>query len=394
MNGPLTGLRVLDFGRYIAGPYCATLLADFGADVIRIERREGGEDRYLTPITEGGEGAMFIGLNRNKRGMTLDPAHPASREIKRRLIASADIVVANLPVDVLQRLELDYDSLRAVREDIIFVRISTFGPDGPYAQRVGFDPVVQAMSGAMSLTGFEPVPVRSVVNFEDFGTALHAAFGTLAALYERQRTGRGQIVDASLLSTGITFMQAMIAEQAVLQVNRRAQGNTGFYAAPADVYRAKDGWIVVLVNGNPMFRRWARLVGREDLIDDPRCVDDLTRADNAVLINEAMSAWTAGRTQAEAIRQLEEVRLAGAPVYDLDEVLNDPQVRARELLKLIEYPGVGQPVPIPNPAVQLSESRVSIRHRAPGLGEHTEEILRELGFDSEEMNAFREARVV
>lgn len=394
MNGPLTGLRVLDFGRYIAGPYCATLLADFGADVIRIERREGGEDRYLTPITSDGEGAMFIGLNRNKRGMTLDPAHPGSREIKHRLIASADVVVANLPIDVLEKLELDYESLCAVKPDIILARISTFGPDGPYAQRVGFDPVVQAMSGAMSLTGMPPVPIRSVVNFEDFGTALHAAFGTLAALYERQRTGRGQIVDASLLSTGITFMQAMIAEQAVLQVNRRAQGNTGFYAAPADVYRAKDGWIVVLVNGNPMFRRWARLVGREDLIADPRCADDLTRADNAALINEVMSAWMAGRTQAEVIRQLEEVRLAGAPVYDLDEVLNDPQVRARELLKLIEYPGVGQPVPIPNPAVQLSESRVSIRHRAPGLGEHTEEILRELGFDSEEMNAFREARVV
>ncbi|MBX3276559.1 MAG: CoA transferase [Acidobacteria bacterium] len=394
MQEPLAGLRVLDFGRYIAGPYCATLLADFGADVIRIERREGGEDRYLTPVTSGGEGAMFIGLNRNKRGMTLDPAHPLSREIKRRLIASADVVIANLPVDVLQKLELDYDSLRAIKEDIILVRISTFGPDGPYAERVGFDPVVQAMSGAMSLTGFPPVPVRSVVNFEDFGTALHAAFGALAAVYQRRRTGRGQVVDASLLATGITFMQAMIAEQALLRVNRQAQGNTGFYAAPADVYRAKDGWIVVLVNGNAMFRRWARLVEREDLIDDPRCADDLTRAENAALINEAMSAWTSGRTQAEAVRQLGDARLAGAPVYNLDEVLDDPQVKARELLKLIDYPGMENSAPIPNPAVRLSDANIEIRRRAPMLGEHTDEILRELGFSDDEMDSFRATRVI
>ena len=216
---------MLDFGRYIAGPYCAMLLADMGAEVIRIERREGGEDRYVAPITsppnQPGEGPMFIGLNRNKKGITLDPAHAEAREIKRRLIASADVVIANLPLDVLQKLELDYESLTAIKPDIILTRISTFGHEGPYANRVGFDSVVQAMSGAMSLTGFPGPPLRSVVNFADYGTALHAAFGTMVALFERARSGKGQIVDASLLATGATFMQALLAERHVLDLVRQ-----------------------------------------------------------------------------------------------------------------------------------------------------------------------------
>ena len=152
--GPLAGIRVIDFGRFIAGPYCGMLLADMGADVVRVDRRQGSEDRYVAPITESGEGGGFLSLNRNKRSLTLDASKPQSAEIIRRLVKSADIVIANLPIDVLKKMALDYDSLRAVKPDIIFARISTFGPDGPYASRVGFDTVAQAMSGAMSLTGF------------------------------------------------------------------------------------------------------------------------------------------------------------------------------------------------------------------------------------------------
>src|SRR5215475_1731630 len=299
MISPLTGVRVLDFGRYIAGPYCAMLLADFGAEVIRVERRDGGEDRYIAPITEQGEGPMFIGLNRNKKSVTLDPARPESREIKRRLIGSADVVVANLPINVLRKLELDYDSLAAIKPDIILTQISAFGAEGPYANRVGFDPVAQAMSGAMGLTGFPGAPIRSVVPFEDFGTALHAAFGTMAALYEKQKTGRGQIVEASLLSTGVTFMQTLLAEHYVTGVERRQQGNTGFHVAPSDTYQTKDGWIIIHVIGNPMFNRWAKLVGRDDLVDDPRYADDISRANNHQLITEAMNDWANQRTTEE-----------------------------------------------------------------------------------------------
>lgn len=394
MNAPLAGIRVIDFGRYIAGPYCAMLLADLGAEVIRVERREGGEDRFVAPLAETGEGGMFLGLNRNKKGLTLDPSHQDSAEIKRRLIASADIVVANLPLNVLKKLGLDYESLKAIRPDIILTMISTFGSDGPYANRVGFDSVAQAMSGAMGLTGFPGAPVRSIVPFEDFGTALHAAFGTMVALYEKQRTGQGQIVEASLLATGVTFMQSMLAERSVTGITRAPQGNTAFYAAPSDAYRTSDGWIMVPTIGQPMFERWAKLVGRPDLIDDPRCADDLSRADHHAIITEAMTAWSSQRTLAEAIEQLEKVRIPCGPVYDLQSVLTDPQVRARELLTYVEYPATPEAVPVASTPVRLSQTPGEIRHRAPLLGEHTDEVLKELGFTKTEVDGFRSSGVI
>jgi crotonobetainyl-CoA:carnitine CoA-transferase CaiB-like acyl-CoA transferase len=231
---PLAGIRVIDFGRFIAGPYCAMLLADMGADVIRVDRRQGSEDRFIAAITESGEGGGFLSLNRNKRNLTLDTSKPESAEIIQRLVKGADVVVANLPNNVLKSMRLDYESLKSIKPDIILARISTFGPDGPYANRVGFDMVAQAMSGAMSLTGFSGTPVRDIVPFEDYGTALHTAFGVMVALYHRAQTGEGQIVDGSLLATGITYVQGLLAERSVLGIERKPLGNTSFYAAPSD----------------------------------------------------------------------------------------------------------------------------------------------------------------
>src|SRR5262249_47206860 len=339
MARPLEGIRVIDFGRFIAGPYCAMLLADFGADVIRVERREGGEDRKLGPVTDSGEGGLFLNCNRNKRGITLDLNHLQAPEVIRLLVHSADIIVVNLPLGVMNKLGLDYGSLRAVKEDIILVMASAFGPDGKYADRVGFDGVVQAMSGAMSLTGFQGPPVRSIVSWVDYGTALHGAFGAMAALYHRQKTGRGQLVDVSLLATGVTFMTPLLAELTTMGIRRKQLGNTGYYAAPSDVYQTSDGgWIIVPTIGDQMFRRWARLIGREDLVDDPRLRDDISRGNNAVVINDAMSKWCSERTRDRAIAELEAARIPCGPCYKLDEVLDDTQVNSRELLDEIEYP--------------------------------------------------------
>lgn len=394
MKPPLTGIRVLDFGRYIAGPYCAALLADLGAEVIRIERRTGGEDRHVIPLADNGDGALFITMNRNKKGITLDPAHTRSHEIMRRLIASADVVIANLPVNVLSKLRLDYESLCAIKPDIILTMISAFGATGPDANRVGFDAVAQAMSGAMHLTGFPGPPLRSIVAFEDFGTALHAAFGTMTALYERARTGQGQVVEASLLATGVTLMQSLLAERYVTGTVRQQQGNTSWFTAPADAYQTKDGWIMVQVIGNFMFARWARLVGRAELVSDPRCADDMTRGDHSALINEAMNAWCRERTNAEALQQLETARIPCGPVYQLAEVFHDPQVQARELFRFLPYPGAPQAVPVANTAVRFSQSEAEVRQRAPLLGEHTEEVLLQLGFSSEEIAGFKEAGAI
>ncbi|HKV04790.1 MAG TPA: CoA transferase [Candidatus Acidoferrales bacterium] len=393
-RGPLAGIRVIDFGRYIAGPYCAMLLSDMGADVIRVDRRQGSEDRYTGPVTKQGEGGAYLSLNRNKRSLTLDTSKPASAEIIRRLARGADVVIANLPIAVLRKMGLDYDSLRALKANIILARISTFGPDGPYAHRVGFDTVAQAMCGAMSLTGFPDTPIRSLVPFADYGTALHTVFGIMVALHHRAQTGEGQVVDGSLLATAVTFMQAMLAENHVMGIERQPRGNAGFYVAPADTYRTRDGWIVISVIGSDMFARWARLVGRDDLVGDPRFADDLLRADNRDTITQAMNAWLATRTTTQAIAELETARVPAGPVLKLREVLDDPQVNSRELLKYVDYPGAAKPVPLADTAVRLSATPGGIRRRAATLGEHTEEVLGELGYSKEEVARLRAAEVV
>ena len=370
------------------------LLADWGADVIRVDRRHGSEDRYTGPVTEGGEGGAFLSLNRNKRSLTLDSSQAGAAEIIRRLAKNADVVVANLPIRVLRKMGLDYDDLRAINPGIILARISTFGPDGPYAQRPGFDTIAQAMSGAMSLTGFPGTPIRSVVSFEDYGTALHTAFGVMVALYHRAKTGEGQVVDGSLLATGVTFMQALLAEKSVTGIERTSRGNAGFFSAPADTYRTVDGWITVQVIGPEMFARWAKLVGREELVEDPRFADDLLRADNRETLTQAMEGWLANRSTGQALTELEGARLPAGPVMGLAQVLDDPQVKGRALLQYVDYPGAPKPVPLANPAVRLSATPGGIRHRAPALGEHTDEILGELGYSEVEIEELRMAKVV
>jgi len=370
------------------------LLADFGADVIRVERREGGEDRYVGPITESGEGGLFLNLNRNKRGITLDLAHPEGAEIVHRLIKSADIAIVNLPIEVMKKLGLDYESLRRIKPGIILVMASTFGSDGPYANRVGFDSVAQAMSGATSLTGFPGCPVRAVVPYVDYGTALHAAFGVMMALYERQKTGRGQVIDVSLLATSITFMLPLLAEKELTGITREQQGNTSYYNGPGDIYRALDGWILISVVGEPMFRRWATVVNREDLINDPQCQDDLMRANNHELITRIMNRWCGERTRAQAIAAMEEARIPCGPVYDLDEVLSDPQVRVRKTIGRMDFSGSVKPVPIAGTPLHLSETPPEMRRSAPTLGEHTAEVLSELNFSPEEIQSFRRVNAI
>ena len=220
MAGVLDGIRVLDFGRYIAGPYCATLLAEHGAEVIRIEKRDGSEDRFQAPVTDTGDGALFMQINRNKLGLTLDPMVPEGQEIVRKLVAKADVVIANLPPQTLSAMKLDYESLTAVKPDIILTTVTAYGRGGPYSDRVGFDGIGQVMSGAVYMTGTEDQPYRAQVPWVDFGTALHCAFGTMAALMSRKATGKGQWVEGALLATAVTFGNALLIEQAVIQANR------------------------------------------------------------------------------------------------------------------------------------------------------------------------------
>ena len=396
MAGVLDGIRVLDFGRYIAGPYCAALLGDLGAEVIRIERIGGGEDRGLIPVGAGPEagGAMFLAMNRNKLGMTLDPAAPKGREIVRKLVATADVVVANLPPSVLRSLALDLDSLRAVKPDIILTTVTGFGAGGPLSQKHGFDGIGQAMCGSVFLSGMPEQPIMAKVPWVDFGTAFLSAFGTLAALIERGKTGRGQKVEGALLRTAVAISNAMLIEQALTRVNRVATVNRAFNNAPGDIYKTKDGWIITTVIGQPMFRRWCRMIGEEHWLSDPLYQTDQSRADNGAAIAERMARWCAQRSCAEALASLEEAQIVAGEVYSPQQALDEPHIRAAHLLEEREYPGLEDAVPIAPTPIELSETPGTYRRRAPLIGEHTDEILARLGYDPDEIAALRAENVV
>lgn len=394
MAGVLEGIRVLDFGRYIAGPFCGTMLGDLGAEVIRIEKLDGSEDRWVTPVTPGGEGAMFLQMGRNKLGLTLNPVKPAGREIVKKLVAVSDVVIANLPYEDLQKMGIDYESLSAINPRIILATNSTFGSEGPYATRVGFDTIGQAMSGAMYLSGDGKVPTRANTPYVDFSSALLSTVGVLAALMDRAKTGKGQKVETALLRTAINIANGHLIEQAMLNLNRIATLNRGFTAGPSDSFKCKDGWIYAMTIGQPLFVRWCKLMGDESLAEDPRFKDDLARGDNGEALSEIMQKWCGGRTVAEALAELEANRIPAGAVYTPQQTLDDPHVQQADFFHHMEFPGASKPVPVLQEPVRLSRTPLSIRTRAPKLGEHTDQILRELGYDPAAIEKLRADRVV
>ena len=397
----LQGIRVLDFGRYIAGPYCAAMLAEYGADVIRIEKRDGSEDRFTAPLAEGA-GALFLQMNRNKRSITLDPACPAGRAVVARLVKGADVVIANLPGATLKAMGLDYDTLKSYRDDIIFVTNTAYGPIGPMSKNVGFDTIGQAMCGAMYMTGQPGHPTRAAANWVDFGTALHCAFGTMAALMERARSGKGQMVTGALLATALAVNNGTLIEQAVAQVNRVPTGNRGQTSAPVDVYEVTDGFILLAVTGAPLYRRWAKLMmaapcavpDDPDWLADPRFATDDLRGQHRDILSDRMARWCITRSTDTVIGILGDAMIPAAPVLSPQQALEHPQVQALGLMQPVDYPGLRVPAPVANVPIWMSETQAVPRQRAPLIGEHTDAVLAEVGYTPGEIADLRAQQAI
>ncbi|AWT53178.1 CAIB/BAIF family protein [Mycolicibacterium smegmatis MKD8] len=347
MPGVLDGIRVLDYGRFIAAPWCSAILADMGADVLRVEKREGGEDRWVQGVTEGGEGGTFLQCNRNKRSLTLDSTTEAGAEITRRLVERADVVIVNMPAAGMRASGLDYHTLKAVKPDIILASATAYGEGGPYSDRIGFDGAGQMMSGAVYRQGLPDQPIRTVVPYADFGTALTLTIGVMMALYHRDRTGEGQHVEGALLPTALMLSNAFLIERELLRIDKPRMGNKGASVAPCDLYRTADGeWVLLQVAGQPMFKRWCRLVGREELFDDPRFADDDLRWQNGDVLNDIMARWCADKTKAQVLELLEKAKMPSAPLYSTQDVLDDPHIAAMGYLQRVPFPGAPRDVPI------------------------------------------------
>jgi crotonobetainyl-CoA:carnitine CoA-transferase CaiB-like acyl-CoA transferase len=397
MTKALEGIRVLDFGRVIASAYCGTLLADMGAEVIKVERPAGEFDRRLGPFTAGGD-ALVYGLTtpRNKKSITLNTREPEGKKILDELVKQSSIIISGFTPKGNRVMGLDYEGLKQINPGIILVAVSGYGQTGPHADRPAFDAIAQAESGAMSYTGFPGnPPTRAAVPYVDFSTAILGAFGATLAILHKERTGNGQLVDVALLDTAFTFVAGMgvVAEYALLDHIRPQIGNHSFYNF-TDSFQAKDGWVMISVIGNKIWRRFLSVIEREDLLEDDRFADDDRRFRNRDIIRPIVSDWISRHTAAEVVELLEAKRVPCGRVNSVPDLVDDPHLIAREMLINMQYPGVGA-VPQPGIPVKLSETPGKIETKAPRLGEHNSEIYRRLlGYSQSQMDSLKHAGVI
>lgn len=393
----LHGIRVLDFARYRAGPTCAQILADMGAEVIRVERPGGEDDRRLEPFAAGGKSFYLMFTCRNKKAITLNLGKPKGKEILKELVKRSDVVVEAFGPDVNKRLGLDYESLKKIKSDIIVTAVSAYGQFGPYASRLGFDGNAQAVSGLMSITGFPPgPPIKSGASLMDTATGVYGALGTLLALYHREKTGEGQLVDVCLLDTAISFMESFIAEYEVGHAIHPQVGNAHSYIAPYDAYKAKDGYFYVCVAGSALWKRFLRMMKREDIAGDRRFQTDYERArpENRQFFSDWLNEWAADKTVDEVVSEFTEAGIPCARVNSIPEVAADPHVRARGMLPEVEHPGVGK-VPLIGMPIKLSKTPGRIKTPQPMLGEHNEEIYCDLlGYTPEEVAQLKAEEII
>ncbi len=391
-KGALGGLRVLDLGRFIAGPFCGMILGDLGADVVHIERPSCGDDsRLLGPGFAPGESYYYLVFNRNKRSVTLNLRTASGQNVLRDLVANADVLIENFRAGTMEKMGCSWTELSAINPRLIMARASGFGQDGPYAERICTDTIALAMSGLMDLTGDPNGPPTLWGTFAvDYVTGLYALIGILAALQLRNSTGKGQVVDVSLLDSAMSLLLTAIIEYGVSGNVLTRIGNVDRFAAPCDTFRTSDGrWVQILVTMDQHFARFAAMIGREDLISDERYRTLENRVQHRVELEEVVREWVGRFPLEQVISTMAEASILCGPVATVPEVFENPQVRYRGQIVDITHPTHGT-FQMQGITPKLAETPGTIRRAPPLLGADTDEVLKEwLNYDAEEIGRLR-----
>lgn len=395
-QAPLHDLRVIEMGSLIAGPFCGQVLGDFGADVVKLEDPKAGDPmRQWGRSKPKGLSPWWPVIGRNKRSVTLDLRTPEGREIARALIAKADVVVENFRPGTLEKWGLGYEAMAAINPGLVMARVSGFGQTGPYAERAGYALVGEAMGGLRHITG-EPDrnPARAGISIGDSLSGLHAALGVMMALHARQRTGRGQVVDAAIYESVLGVMENLVTEYDLTGYVRERSGAVLPGIAPSNVYPTRSGELVLIgANQDTLFRRLCDLMGRPDLADDPRYRDHAARGVHQAELDARIAAWTADHAIDELLPRLEAAGLACGRIYRAPEMLVDPQFQARDSIVTVPHPVFGA-VKMQNAFPRLTDTPGGVRWPGPTLGEHTEAVLAEAGLNADRIAELRQSGVV
>ncbi len=397
MTGPLHGVRVIDLTRVVAGPYATMLLGDLGAEVIKIELPAKGDDgRYGYPVVCGVPLA-FAALNRNKKGVTLDIRTEAGKQLLKQLVAKADVLVENFAAGTMEKWGVGYRDLRLHNQRLVYVALSGFGQTGPYSQRTSYDIIAQAMGGLMGLTGFpDGPPIRGGGALGDFIGGIFAAFAAVCALRYRDHFGAGQFVDVSNMDAILSMTDNWLTLAAVTGQKPPRLGNRHPFTAPYDCFQARDGWVVIAVGNSALFRTLMSAIGQPELGRDVRFKSPQARLENFEEVHAIVQAWVAQRTVEEVLEVLgpQGANIPCAPVMEMQQLVNDPHVRAREMVVEIPHEKLGK-VPVTGIPVKFSESPGAIRSLGPELGQHNREVYGELlGLTDEELEQLRRDGVI
>jgi crotonobetainyl-CoA:carnitine CoA-transferase CaiB-like acyl-CoA transferase len=394
--GPLAGIKVIEFAHIMAGPVCGLMLADMGADVIKVEKVPGGDDtRRSVPPEVAGESAAFMMMNRNKRGIAVDLKSEGGRQVAQRLIASADVVTENYRKGTMDRLGIGYEGVKQINPTVIYAELSGFGRTGPYADRAGFDLIAQGMSGLMSVTGAGPgeAPMKCGAPLTDITAGILAALGVLGAYIHRLNTGEGQRVDTSLFEAGIvhTYWQSAIAF--ATGVSPGPMGSAHPLSAPYQAFKTADGWITIGAANQANWLKLIEALGVPEFKDDARFETNVERMENLAVLVDALAPVLKSRGSAEWLERLERAGVPAGPVLDIAAMQRDPQTLAREMVLDVPHSKIG-PTPTLGHPVKYSSAPVEIRRGAPLYGEHTKEVLGEHGFSDAEIDALIEQAAV